>query len=322
MVALQPSGIVAFRGLDGSLVWRCDLTTDRPFVLDEERVYVVSGESIHALSLSKGEELWRRELRALTAPLLVHAGWVIAASQGNIAAYRAVDGAPVWQSPVGVVENQPAIEGDVLFVPLLDREIAALNIQDGETLWKTPLEGEPGEPLAAGGSVYIGARDKLFYTLRATDGESLWNQRVGAGPRGRPAVDDHRIYVVALDNIVAAYDRGGGARRWNKGLRYRPFGGPVLLSGAVIVPGPTNVIPVYRRENGDALGEITFASTLVGMSNVIFGPWNYPMFAAVTGDLQHPWTLSFLEPTTDPPPIALVPLTELPGTTIPIALPQ
>jgi hypothetical protein len=58
------------------------------------------------------------------------------------------------------------------------------------------------------------------------------------------------------------------------------------------------------------------------MSNVLYGPWNYPMFAAVTGDLQHPWRLSFLEPSTEPPPIPIVPLTELPGTMIPIALPQ
>ena len=322
VVALQPSGIVAFRGVDGSQAWRCDLATDRPLAHDGERVYVVAADSIHAVSISNGEELWRQKSAALTAPLLVHAGWVVAASQGNIAAYRAADGSPVWQRAIGVVEYLPAIDGDVLFVPLLEREVAALDLQTGEPLWTAPLEGEPGEPLALAERVYIGARDKRFYTLKAADGDVDWVQRVGAGPRGRPALDDDRVYVVALDNIVNAYDRQSGARRWNKGLKYRPFGGPVLMSGAVVVPGPTHVLPVYRRENGDALAELTFAATLVGMSNVLFGPWNYPMFAAVTGDLQHPWTLTFLEPSTDPPPITLVDLVELPGTTIPIGLPQ
>ena len=322
VLALQPSGIVAFRGVDGSQAWRCDLATDRPIAHDDERVYVVAGEAIHAVSISKGEELWKQKSAALTAPLLVHAGWVIAATQGSIAAYRAADGSVVWQRSIGVIEYEPAIDGDVLFVPLLDREITALNLQNGETLWTAPLAGEPGEPLALGGRVYVGARDKRFYTLKATNGEGDWVQRVGAGPRGRPALDDDRIYVIALDNIVYAYDRRSGATNWNKGLKYRPFGGPVLMSGAVVVPGPSTVLPVYRRENGDALAEITFSATLVGMSNVVFGPWNYPMFAAVTGDLQHPWTLTFFEPSTEPPPISLVALTELPGTTIPIVVPQ
>jgi hypothetical protein len=170
--------------------------------------------------------------------------------------------------------------------------------------------------------VYLGARDKVFYTLDAATGEVVWLRRVGAGPRGKPAVDDDRIYSVALDNILRAYSRADGALKWNKGLKYRPLSGPVLLGDVVVVPGPVTAIPVFRRESGDQLSEIRFAATLVGMSDVLFGPWNYPMFAVVTGDLQHPWTLSFLEPSSDPPPLQLVELTELPGTTIPIAPPE
>lgn len=321
-VALQPSGIVAFRGLDGSPVWKTDLATDRPIVLDEERLYVVSGESVHALSISKGDELWQQNTGALSAPLLVQSGWVVAISPGSIAAYRAADGTVLWRRQIGTVEHRPAIDGDVLFVPLLEREMSALNLQTGEQLWSKPLEGEPGEPLAVGGKVYLGVRDKKFYTMNAATGDLESPIRVGAGPRGTPAVDDDHIYVVALDNIVRAYDRGDRALEWNKGVKYRPLGGPVLLSGTVMVPGPVSVIPVYRRENGDQVSEIKFAAPLVGMSNVLFGPWNYPMFAVVTGDLQHPWTLSFLEPSTDPPPLPLVELTELPGTTIPIDLPR
>lgn len=321
VVALQSSGIAAFRGLDGSPVWQFGLQTDRPIVLDEERLYVVSGESIHALSISKGEQLWTQNTGALSAPLLVQSGWVIAITPGNLAAYRGADGAVLWRRSIGPVEHRPAIDGDVVFVPLLERQISAFTLQTGEPLWSQTLEGEPGEPLAIGGKVYLGARDKKFYTIDAASGEVEWPIRVGAGPRGRPAVDDDHIYVVALDNILRVYDRGDRALLWNKGVKYRPLGGPVFLSGAVVLPGPVSAIPVYRRENGDQVAEIKFAATLVGMSNVLFGPWNYPMFAVVTGDLQHQWTLSFLEPSTDPPPLPLVALTELPGATIPIALP-
>jgi outer membrane protein assembly factor BamB len=322
VVALRASGIAAFRGLDGVSVWNSDLATDRPIALDEDRVYVVSGETVHALSISKGETLWEQKVGGPSAPLLVQSGWVVAISPGSIAAYRGADGTMLWRQPIGTVERQPAIDGDVLFVPLLDRHVVALNLQSGETLWSRELDGEPGELLVAGGKVYLGARDKMFYTLDAATGEVTMPRRVGAGPRGKPAVDDDHIYGVALDNILRAYSRGDGAIKWHKGLKYRPLSGPVLISGAVVVPGAVNTIPVFGRENGDALSEISFDATLVGMSNVLFGPWNYPMFAVVTGDLQHPWRLSFFEPSTDPPPLPLVSLTELPGTTIPIAPPQ
>ena len=321
-VALHPSGIVAYRGLDGVLLWKTGHATDRPIVVDEERIYVVVGESIFALGISKGDELWQQTTGALSAPVLVQSGWVIAASSGNIAAYRGADGTALWRRSIGIVQQRPAIDGDVLFVPLLEGRISALNLQTGEELWSLAIGGEPGEPIAVGGKVYFGARDKMFYTLDAATGKPDSPIRVGAGPRGRPAVDDDHIYVVALDNIVRTYDRGDGALLWNTGLKYRASGGPILLSEVLILPGAVTEIPVYRRANGDQLSEIKFPATLAGMSNVLYGPWNYPMFAAVTGDLQHPWTLSFLEPSTDPPPLPLAQLTELPGTTIPIAMPQ
>jgi outer membrane protein assembly factor BamB len=322
VVALQAAGIVAYRGLDGTQVWKSSIEADRPIAIDDERVYAVAAERVHALSLAEGEELWQQQTGALSAPLLVQSGWVIAISPGSIAAYRSADGALLWRQSMGTVEHQPAIDGDVLYVPLLDRQVVALNLQTGETLWSRLLDGEPGELLVVGGIVYLGARDKNFYTLNAATGEIVWPRRVGAGPRGKPAVDDDRIYTVALDNYLRAYARGDGAVKWNEGLKYRPQGGPVLLGDAVVVPGPVTTIPVFRRASGDQVSEIKFAATLVGMSNVLFGPWNYPMFAVVTGDLQHPWTLSFLEPSTDPPPLSFVELTELPGTTIPIAMPE
>jgi outer membrane protein assembly factor BamB len=322
VVALQGGGIVAHRGLDGTLVWKSPVAASRPIALDDERVYVASAETVHAVSIATGEEVWQQNTGALSTALVVQSGWVIAVSPGSVAAYRGTDGTLLWRQAIGTVEHTPAIDGDVLFVPVLDRQVIALNLQTGESLWATGLEGEPGEFLVVSGTVYLGARDKVFYTLDGATGEVVWLRRVGAGPRGKPAVDDDRIYSVALDNILRAYSRADGALKWNKGLKYRPLGGPVLLGDVVVVPGPVTAIPVFRRESGDQLSEIKFAATLVGMSEVLFGPWNYPMFAVVTGDLQHPWTLSFLEPSSDPPPLQLVELTELPGTTIPIAPPE
>jgi hypothetical protein len=124
-----------------------------------------------------------------------------------------------------------------------------------------------------------------------------------------------------VDNILRALDRGDGAREWANRLNYRPQEGPMRLSGAILVPGAVTALPVFGRD-GAPLTDIKFPSTLVNVSNVVFGPWNYPMLGAVTGDLQHPWTLWFLEPSIEPPAIPLAALTALPGATIEIGMPR
>lgn len=322
IVPLQSAGILAVKGSDSREVWRSQLSTDRPAVADDERLYVMTGDVMHALLIATGEEVWRVETGTLTAPPVVQSGWVIVAVAGSIAAFRASDGTLVWRKNVGTVERRPAIDGDVLFVPVLEGSVVALNLQTGEDRWSTPLGGEPGDPLAIGGKVYVASQDKRFYAIDASDGEVEWHRRVGAGPRGRPIADDDHIYFVSLDNILRALDRGDGGEKWAKGLKYRPLEGPLRASGALVVPGAATALPVFGWRDGAQLTEIKFGSTLVGISNMLFGPWNYPLVSVVTGDLEHPWTLSFLERSTDPPALPLVELTALPGVTIPIELPR
>jgi outer membrane protein assembly factor BamB len=261
------------------------------------------------------------ETGTLTAAPLVHAGWVVVASAGQLSAFRASDGSHVWRRAIGAIEFAPAIDGDVLFVPLVDGRLAALDVRTGDVRWELTLGGAPGEPLAAYGEVYVGANDKHFYVIDASDHRIRWQQLIGAGPRGRAAVDDDRVYYVALDNVLRTFKRSSGARLWMTRLTYRPAAGPVLISGVLVVPGPVSTLPVFGRD-GSRVKEITFPSPLAGFSNVIDGNSTHPTVGIVTGDLEHPWTVSMLEPSYDPPAIPIVELTVLPGVTIEIAPPR
>ena len=321
IVPLVPSAVVAYHAADGTVAWRAELAAIRPLEADDERTYIVSREGVHALRAATGEPVWRADTGPLTAPLLVRTGWVIVATAEHVTALRAADGSLVWRRSLGTVEARPAIDGDRLFLPLLlETRITAVDLQSGETRWERELGGSPDEPLAVGGKVYTVARDKRFYALDADDGEIEWHRRVGAAPRGRPAADDDHIYYVALDNVLRALHRGHGAEKWTEGLPYRPSQGPTLVGGAILVPGPVPSVPVFGP-GGTRLSAVTFPATLVGLSNVATGPATYPMVAAMTGDLQHAWTLSMFETSLDPPQVPLVPLTALPGQTIAIALP-
>ena len=250
VVALQSGRVEALQISDGKTTWKRDVPIDRPISADAERVYAPSADAMQALELSTGTPQWQRETGSLTAATLVHGGWVITAAAGNLSALRAGDGAIVWQRNLGTIEFRPAIDGDFLFVPLLEGPIVCLNLQTGETIWERQLGGSPGEPMVIAGRVYAGAADKLFYVLNAEDGEILWHHRVGAAPRGRAAVDEKNVYFVALDNTLRALDRGHGAVKWRKGLKYRPAEGPSIIRGGIVVPGAVAtlaVVPSRRR---------------------------------------------------------------------------
>ena len=301
----------------GVEAWRVPLAADRPIAADDDRVYVPVRGEIRALELTTGRQVWKVETGNLTAPPLVHAGWLIVATPGAVAAFRAADGSAVWRRESGTIEMRPAIDGDLLFLPLLDRRVAALDLPSGGTRWETRLGGEPGEPLSIGGKVYVTAADKRFYALDADSGEIEWPMRLGAAPRGRAAADDDHVYIVAMDNVLRALDRGDGAIQWQKSLPYRPSAGPVLVGGALLVPGAVTTLPTFRPD-GVPLTPLTFPATLVAVSNVLLGANGYPALGVVTGDLEHPWTFSLLESSLDPPPIPLVDLVAVPGVTIPI----
>ena len=322
VVALVEAGIVAFRTSNGTQLWRADLGAVHPVAADDERAYIVSRERIHAVRLFDGEEIWRADIGTLSAPPLVRSGWVVLATADDVAALRASDGSVVWRRSVGTVESQPAIDGDWLFVPLLlETQVVAIDLRTGETRWETELGGAPAELLAIGGKVYTCASDKHFYVLDADDGAIELTTRVGAGPRGRAVADEDHVYFVALDNVLRALDRGNGSVKWMEGLKYRPALGPMLIGSAVIVPGAVTSLPTFGRD-GDPLTPVVFPATLVALSNVTTGVLDHPVAAAITGDLQHPWTLSLLETSLDPPPIPLVAITALPGQVLAIALPE
>jgi putative pyrroloquinoline-quinone binding quinoprotein/putative pyrroloquinoline-quinone-binding quinoprotein len=321
VVSLQPGAIVGRSAADGAPAWRVEIATDRPISADTEHAYVASGTLIQALRLATGDVAWRAEAGTLTAPLLVHGGWVIAASGGNISAFRATDGSPVWQRNIGPIEHRPAIDGDVLFVPLADERLAGLDLQTGAVRWARRLEGTPGEPMALGGKVYVGASDKHFYAFDASRGEFDWKVRVGAATRGRAAADDDHVYFVAFDNLLRALDRGVGTLEWSKRLSFRPASGPIVIGAAVLVPGSIATLPVFGG-NGAEIGKVQFPAALAAIPSVAAEGPAKAVMAVVTGDLEHPWMLSLLEPSSDPPAIALVVLTELPGETLVIVLPR
>ena len=314
------NGTIAGHGLrDGRPVWTATLPAERPLAGDDQRVYVASGDAVHALQLDSGSVVWRTNLGAKpTARPLAHAGWVIAAAGGQLFALRGSDGKMIWRSPVGVVEVRPALDGDLLIVSIKEGWVRAFDVQTGASQWDYHVGAAPGEPLALGGRVYVGTSDKGFLTLRASSGTRESRRSLGGVPQGQAAADDRHVYFAGMDNMLVAIHRAHGGIEWRQGLSYRPAGGPVFLGDRVVVPGYyVSSLPAFAARNGTRAGEVTFPAQLAVLP--VFSRYEdgRSFVIGVIGDLTNRWRLMLLEALLVPV-VPLAPLTGVPGELVPL----
>lgn len=318
VLALQSGTVAAHRVSDGSEAWHVELSADQPVAAEADRVFVAAGEMIHALAADSGSVVWRTPAGTLTAPLLVHQGWIVAATANALTAYRAADGSKVWSRESGEQRDRAAIEGDNLYVPLRDGRLLALDLRTGTERWVHPFADAPGEILAFADRIYVGVADKYFYCLSADKGKTSWRQRTGAALLGHPAGDQSRVFVAGLDNMARAFDRRTGALLWHPGVPYRPTTGPVVIGASVVVPGTEAEYRALDAAAGRERGRIklderpavppAFGESTDGI-----------VMAAVTGSLAGLWKLVLSGP--PPTTIEIAPLTELPGVIVPVASP-
>lgn len=314
-VGLKTAQVVAYGVKTGAVAWQVDLAVDQSMAADDGRLFVPAGDAIHALRADTGAPVWIAAAGTVTAPLLVRAGWVIAAAGSQLSAYQAADGKALWHRELAPITVRPAVDGDVLYVSITDGRLVAMDLPNGTVRWERQLGGAPAEPLALGDRVYVGATDKHFYCLKAASGEIDWKVRVGAEVRAAAALDDERVYFASLQNVMHALDGTNGAQQWKRGLPFRPIAGPVVTGAGVTVPGTIAEVRVFDRRTGAPRGRLALGATLatapaIFLETVETG--EQLAVAAITGSLDAQWKLSLGVPGPPEGP-ALAPLTELPG---------
>lgn len=314
-LALRTGQIVARRNNDGAEAWSRDLATERPLAIDGGFLFVASSDALHALRGDNGAIAWEVPMAAPTAPLLAHAGWLIAVADGKLLAYRAKDGTLVWQRAVGPVSRRPAIDGDRLYVATDDGRILALDLKAGAPAWEQRLDGRPGEPVASGDRIYVGGGDRHLYCLKAKDGEIAWQVRVGTALDTYASADDDHIYFVGYDYVLRALDRHSGVQQWQHGLRRRAGRGPVVMHDVVFVPSSSSTEIWAWTADGQPAGTMAIPAQPASPPDFVDAGAEGARVYVVTGSLASVWELTFLGPVGDPP---VVPLAELPGTTLPV----
>lgn len=320
-LALESGVVVAHRLSDGIEAWRVELRSEQPIAVEGTRVFVASGEAVHALASADAAIAWRAPTGKLTAPILAQDGWIVVASATELTAFRSEDGARVWGRELGPQHTRPTIEGDNLYVPLDDGRLFALDLRTGADRWVRRVIRPPAavaapalsEVLAYPDRIFFGASGR-FFALNAVDGNLAWRFPIGAVLRGRPVGDGTRVFVSAMDNVVRAFDRQDGRLLWHPGLPFRPMG-PVLIGTRIVVPGASAEVRAFDIA-GRPAGEIKLEAALAippAFSESAGGP----IMVGVTGSLAGPPKLFLVEGSRALP---IVPLKDLPGVIVPLEL--
>ncbi len=108
-------------------------------------------------------------------------------------------------------------DGDVLYVPLAEKDLLALTIDGYSQLWRfETTRGVWATPLLLDGVLYVTSMDHHMYAVDAATGEELWRLDLGGAIASTPLLYDGSLYVgnfarklfeISLDGaIIAEYD--------------------------------------------------------------------------------------------------------------------
>ena len=161
----------------------------------------------------------------------------VGTAKGDVLAYAADDGKPLWQAKASSeVLAAPTVGDDGVAVRSGDNRVFLFDLADGGRKWvyqrATPalaIRGA-GSPVFADRYLFVGFPGGRLVALALQNGALAWEGTV-AQPRGTteldrvadivapPAVDGRQICAVAFQGKVACFDMGqGGALIWSRDL--------------------------------------------------------------------------------------------------------
>jgi outer membrane protein assembly factor BamB len=274
---MQASGAFA-------IAWRRDIgagSSDQlrltaPPVVADGRIYALDADqSLTALDLKDGRQLWRRDLRPTSGSDRQGIGGGVAFADGRLyvtsglgymAALNAADGREIWraESRVGF-HAAPTVSGGRVFAVTNDSELVAVDALTGAIQWNFQAIAEPARILSASSPAVDGdlviapfASGELA-ALLAPNGRRLWTDALTRAGRltslsaindiaGRPVVKGGFVYAASHSGILAAIDQRTGQRAWARGFASTQT--PLVVGDALFAVSVDGDLAAIERTTG------------------------------------------------------------------------
>lgn len=109
-------------------------------------------------------------------PAISHHTVIVVNSDGVVAAFNAIDGAPLWRVHLNFdLSSSPTVHDGKVFIGSREGDVLCLSAQNGKLLWHHAVSSEIlAAPTVADGKVIVHTHDAHVFALDAKTGKQLW----------------------------------------------------------------------------------------------------------------------------------------------------
>ena len=212
--------LFALDAKSGEIIWEQDLKSPiriAPTVNDELVIVQTLDNGIYAIKTINGEILWKDKIEAESTTMIGGAApayspkddLVVAAfSNGQIQAYKASTGTPLWVvwlssgnmteslSDITSIKANPIIDDGKVFVVAYNAPLVAIDIRTGVKLWQKEIAAA-SQPWGAGNFMFVLTNNNDLVAIEKQSGKIVWTTIIPY------AADDERVGVFTSGPILA-----------------------------------------------------------------------------------------------------------------------
>jgi outer membrane protein assembly factor BamB len=247
---------VALDASSGNKLWEKSLgapTRASPTIADG-RVYAVTIEGrLFCLNVEDGAEIWsyrgipqQASMLNNVSPAVDGATVVVDFPSGDVMAFRADTGDPLWSDQLGQSAasssvaglndpSRPAIADGVVYAVGHGGRMIATSVETGERLWSASIAGIE-TPWVAGEAVYVVDISGKLVALNRSTGEIRWATKLpGGGAWSGPVLAGGRLWVASSQGKLAGVDAATGNVSADRDLGGKFFVQPIVADGRMYV---------------------------------------------------------------------------------------
>ena len=214
---IEPEAITARRQDTGAVAWRVPFAAELAVPLVWDNGWLIAADAagnVLAFRAVDGVLIWRQNLdrRVHAVPALAADRLYVALEDGHVVALDVARGTRLWSRRLGGPPNDMLATDDRIYVGSDDNYLYCLTATTGEVDWRWRTGADViGAPITDGSRVYFVSRDNVLRALDRTSGGQRWKRALPGRPtRGVVRAGD-LLLVSGLAPKVSAFAMKDGS---------------------------------------------------------------------------------------------------------------
>ncbi|MEM8911907.1 MAG: PQQ-binding-like beta-propeller repeat protein [Planctomycetota bacterium] len=148
----------------------------------------------------------------------------------------------------GPTGSTPAIDGDDVFVPIMDGLAYRFSIQTGEAVWMFEDDSPQdfrGDAAIADDRIILASRSKQVFALSRQTGEVIWESTLKRRPDASPLIVGEDVWVASSDGRLARLALSDGRETWSYEIRGSFIASPAILGDRLIIADDDGVVRCF-----------------------------------------------------------------------------